>query len=118
MIASDIVYHNAALPSFNDMTVDEWFEFWMKNLVPDLRSNTRRNYNDRYRFNIQPVIGKMKIRDVRTMETYVHVTDDSKLQAVKQFEENTPESLKVAQLVYLVSDDSKNWCQIGVKPHC
>ncbi|MCR5598838.1 MAG: hypothetical protein K6G19_11750, partial [Lachnospiraceae bacterium] len=30
MIASDIVNYNAALPSFNDMTVDEWFEFWMK----------------------------------------------------------------------------------------
>ncbi|MCR5390446.1 MAG: hypothetical protein K6E77_06815 [Lachnospiraceae bacterium] len=49
------------------MTVDEWFEFWMKNIIPDLRSNTKRNYNDRYRFNIQPVIGKMKIRDVRPL---------------------------------------------------
>ncbi len=67
MVACDIVNDDAALPSFNDMTVDQWFEFWIRNIVPDLRSNTLRNYRDRYRRNIQPVIGRLKVRDVRPL---------------------------------------------------
>lgn len=45
----------------SDMTVDDWFSFWLNNLVCDLAPNTRRNYEDRYFRNIQPVIGKMCI---------------------------------------------------------
>ena len=47
------------------MTVDGFFEFWMNHLIPDLRSNTKRNYRDRYIHNIQPVVGKLKVGDVR-----------------------------------------------------
>ena len=42
----------------SEMTVDTWFEFWINHIVSDLAPNTKRNYRERYRHNIQPVIGK------------------------------------------------------------
>ncbi|MBM6927361.1 tyrosine-type recombinase/integrase [Pseudoflavonifractor phocaeensis] len=50
-----------------DTTVDEWFEFWIENIVADLAPNTLRNYRERYVRNIQPVIGKMLIANVKPM---------------------------------------------------
>ena len=50
-----------------DKTVDQWFEFWIENLVGDLAYNTIRNYRERYHRNIQPVIGKMLMADVKPM---------------------------------------------------
>lgn len=51
----------------SDMLVDEWFDYWLNNLICDLAPNTRRNYEERYKHNIQPVIGKMVISDVKPM---------------------------------------------------
>ena len=51
----------------SSMTVDEWFEYWINNIVGDLAPNTVRNYRERYKFNIQPVIGKMLLSDVKPM---------------------------------------------------
>ena len=51
----------------SSMTVDEWFEYWINNIVGDLAPNTVRNYRERYKFNIQPVIGKMLLADVKPM---------------------------------------------------
>ena len=48
-----------------DTTVDEWFEFWIENIVGDLAPNTLRNYRELYVRNIQPVIGKMLIANVK-----------------------------------------------------
>lgn len=50
-----------------DMTVDAWFDFWINHLVCDLAPNTLRNYQERYKHNIQPVLGKMRISDVKPM---------------------------------------------------
>ena len=50
-----------------DMTVDVWFEFWIENIVGDLAPNTLRNYRERYKQNIQPIIGKMLLSDVKPM---------------------------------------------------
>ena len=50
-----------------DTTVDEWFNFWIENIVGDLTPNTLRNYRERYVRNIQPVIGKMLIANVKPM---------------------------------------------------
>lgn len=55
----------------SDVTVDEWFEFWMANLICDLAPNTRRNYRERYIRNVQPVIGSMMIGDVKPMHCKV-----------------------------------------------
>lgn len=49
------------------MTVDEWFKYWIEEINADLSPNTRRNYTDRYVHNIQPVIGKMQLVDVKPL---------------------------------------------------
>lgn len=53
--------------SSSDMTVDMWFDYWMTNLICDLAPNTKCNYLERYRHNIQPVIGSIKMCDVKPM---------------------------------------------------
>ena len=50
-----------------DTTVDQWFNFWIENIVGDLAPNTLRNYRERYVHNIQPVMGKMMIANVKPM---------------------------------------------------
>lgn len=50
-----------------DTMVDEWFNFWIENIVGDLAPNTLRNYRERYVRNIQPVMGKMLIANVKLM---------------------------------------------------
>mgnify|MGYP002602211394 CR=1 FL=1 len=50
-----------------DMTVDAWFEFWISHIVGDLAPNTKRNYRERYEYNVKPVIGKMRLTDVKPM---------------------------------------------------
>lgn len=66
---ADVKYEekHGIIATTSDMTVDDWFSFWMNNLICDLAPNTRRNYQDRYTRNIQPVIGKMCISDVKPM---------------------------------------------------
>ena len=51
----------------SEMTVDEWYNYWMDNLICDLSPNTKRNYKERYKINIQPVIGGMRMCDVKPM---------------------------------------------------
>ena len=51
----------------SDTTVDTWFSFWVENIVGDLAPNTLRNYRERYKQNIQPIIGKMLLSDVKPM---------------------------------------------------
>lgn len=58
-------HDNVFVPS--DMTVDAWFDYWIKNIVGDLAPNTLRNYRERYKFNIQPIIGGMLLSDVKPM---------------------------------------------------
>lgn len=49
------------------MTVTEWFEFWISHIVGDLAPNTKKNYRERYEYNVKPVIGKMRLTDVKPM---------------------------------------------------
>ena len=51
----------------SNMTVDAWFKFWLNHLICDLAPNTRRNYQERYTHNIQPVLGAMPIAEVKPM---------------------------------------------------
>ena len=55
----------------SEMTVDEWYNYWMNNLICDLSPNTKRNYKERYKINIQPVIGGMRMCDVKPMHCKV-----------------------------------------------
>lgn len=58
-------HSNSFIPA--DITVDTWFEYWVTHLVGDLAPNTRRNYRERYVHNIQPIIGNMRLSDVKPM---------------------------------------------------
>ncbi len=58
-------HSNVFVPA--DMTVDEWFEYWINHIVGDLAPNTRRNYRERYKQNIKPVIGGMRLSDVKPL---------------------------------------------------
>ena len=51
----------------SDTTADAWFSFWIENIVGDLAPNTLRNYRERYKQNIQSIIGKMLLSDVKSM---------------------------------------------------
>ena len=66
---SEVQYENqhGLYVAESEMTVDEWFAYWKENLICDLAPNTIRNYEERYKHNIQPVIGKMRICDVKPM---------------------------------------------------
>lgn len=58
---------HSTLSVTSDKSVDDWFFYWHDNLIVDLSPNTRRNYKERYIKNIQPVIGKMCMSDVKPM---------------------------------------------------
>lgn len=50
-----------------EMTVDEWFQFWQDVLLKGLSPNTVRNYRERYERNAKPIIGRMRLSDVKPM---------------------------------------------------
>lgn len=50
-----------------EMTVNEWFDFWIKNVIGGLAPNTLRNYRERYERNVKPIIGLLKIADVKPL---------------------------------------------------
>ena len=51
----------------SDLTVDAWFEFWTTHIVCDLAPNTLRNDRERYKHNIQPILGHMRLQNVKPM---------------------------------------------------
>ena len=59
--------HNTSVISPN-MTVNEWYERWAKEKAGLVRPNTMRNYRERYNNDIKPVIGRMKITEVRPID--------------------------------------------------
>lgn len=67
MVAGSIVTKDASIIEFKNMTVDQWFNFWLENIINNRSYNTKRNYKERYKQNIQPVIGNMKVRNVLPM---------------------------------------------------
>ena len=50
-----------------DITVDEWFQYWIENIVCHLAPNTIRNYRDRYLKDASPILGGLKLCDVKQM---------------------------------------------------
>ena len=51
----------------SEMIVDDWFNFWIENIVGDLAPNTRRNYRERYNRNMKAILGRLKLSDVKPM---------------------------------------------------
>lgn len=62
----DNAHHDVILDS--SITVNEWFEYWMKTRELVVRPNTIRNYRERYYRNISPTIGNKRMIDVRPIE--------------------------------------------------
>lgn len=65
LTADDIIKTGKYPQDLSDMTVNEWFEFWMENIIPDRSYNTKRNYRERYTKNVKPVVGNLKLMDVK-----------------------------------------------------
>ncbi len=59
----------------DNLTVDEWYRYWMSVFKSSLAPNTQRNYRDRYERDIKPRIGKMRITDVRAMHCQQIIND-------------------------------------------
>ncbi|MCR5303730.1 MAG: site-specific integrase [Lachnospiraceae bacterium] len=57
------------------MTVNEWFDSWSRERERLVRPNTIRNYRERYKKNIKPVIGRMRMIDVKPIHCQ-RVLDD------------------------------------------
>ena len=49
------------------MTVNAWFDVWSSQKEKLVRPNTMRNYRERYERNIKPLIGRMRINDVKPL---------------------------------------------------
>lgn len=52
--------------SNNNMTVDEWYNYWIENYKEGIvKDNTTNNYKDRYKYIIKNAIGDIKLTDVK-----------------------------------------------------
>lgn len=58
--------HGSILNGEN-MTVDSWFEYWINLKKDTIRINTLKNYQNRYKFNIKPYIGRMLLSEVKPL---------------------------------------------------
>ena len=55
-------------PLLGEPTVNVWFDYWIDNVKGgNIRYHTRKNYVDRYKFNIKEYIGDMLLKDVKTV---------------------------------------------------
>ena len=59
--------HAVVQPTASDMTVDEWFSYWMDTQLTGLSPNTQRNYRERYEKNAKSILGKMRLSEVKPM---------------------------------------------------
>ncbi len=48
-----------------DMTVDEWHAVWLRDICAGLSPNSPRNYRERYIRDAKPIIGHLKLTDVK-----------------------------------------------------
>ena len=86
--------------------MDEWFDFWIENIVGDLAPNTLRNYRDRYKHNIQPVIGRIKLTDVKPMhckKVFIEMDADYSGSTIRQAYITMGTMLKAAKMNDLIS---------------
>ena len=105
---ADAKYADAHAEVFvgTDITVDEWFDFWIENIVGDLAPNTLRNYRDRYKRNIQPVIGRIKLSDVKPIhckKVFIEMDADYSGSTIRQAYITMGTMLKAAKMNDLIS---------------
>ncbi|WP_277934794.1 N-terminal phage integrase SAM-like domain-containing protein [Parablautia intestinalis] len=51
-----------------EMTVKAWFEYWISMKKRTVRPNTVRNYTEHYKRNIDPVIGKLILSEIKPIQ--------------------------------------------------
>ena len=70
----DRKFHSTHIPAnlmvdrngdYSRYTVNEWFEYWNETYNRNLSPNTVNNYIDSFKYNVSPVVGKMKVTAVR-----------------------------------------------------
>ena len=49
-------------------TLDDWFKYWCENISKNRRSNTMRNYRERFRINISPVMGEKPLMKISSFD--------------------------------------------------
>ena len=66
---ADATYINehSDIEQATNMMVDAWFEYWIEIKRKTVRPNTVRNYTERYHRNIQKVIGKKLLTEVKPL---------------------------------------------------
>lgn len=71
-----------------EMTVAEWFEEWIDSKKENIKFNTKRNYKERFEANINPMIGRMRMCDVKPIHAQkvlnAMVEDDYAGSTIKQ----------------------------------
>lgn len=61
------------------ITVDDWFDYWINNIKSGIvRYNTKRNYTDRYNYNIKNKIGGLLITSIKPMHCQKILNDMEK----------------------------------------
>ena len=58
--------HNQTILS-TETTLNEWFDFFVNNIIIDLAPNTKRNYKERYYRNIKPLLGNMLLTEIKPL---------------------------------------------------
>ena len=59
-------YEHTGIAAVSDMTVDSWFSYWIDEVVgPRLKYNTLVSYKGRYKNRISPIIGELRLDDVK-----------------------------------------------------
>lgn len=58
--------HSSALFS-SETTLDQWFNYWIENVVGNRAPNTIRNYRERYTKDVSPLIGALKLTEIKPM---------------------------------------------------
>ena len=83
-------HSDISMPS--DMLVDQWFDYWIGIKKKTVRSNTVRNYTERYIKNIKPVIGKMTLSDVKPLhcqKIFYDMSDQGyRTSTIQKFQQN------------------------------
>lgn len=63
--------------AFDDISVNGWFNYWLENLMTDIRINTKLSYKSKYNTWIHPVIGRLGEKEVRPYH-YMEVLNNMK----------------------------------------
>lgn len=60
---------NCSIEAYSRMTLETWYDYWLNEIKGDsIRRNTIRNYNERWKRNINPYLGKKLLCDITPLD--------------------------------------------------